>query len=168
MKNRTRLVLAATVLLLMHAAVLIGGFLAPYDPAQQNRGLPFAPPTRLHVIEASGTFHIRPFVYALIPVEGSISEYREDTTRTFPIQLLHLQRTGAMSGAEQSSHHLFGVEQPARIFLLGSDGYGTRPILPPAARRAHLSFRGIVRRRALAGRGNVVWSVGWFLRQKRG
>jgi peptide/nickel transport system permease protein len=61
--------LAATVLVAIHAAALGAGFLAPYRPTEQARALPYAPPTSLHVVDASGRLHLRPFVYALVDDE---------------------------------------------------------------------------------------------------
>jgi hypothetical protein len=63
----TRAGLIATVLAGLHLLVLLAGFAAPYDPVEQTRTLPFAPPSRLHVVDADGAFHLRPFVYALAP-----------------------------------------------------------------------------------------------------
>jgi len=124
MNQRTRLVLAVSLLVALHAAVLLGGFISPYDPALQVRTLPFCPPTKIHFVDVSGTFHLRPFVYGWIPVEGSFAEYREDRSQRYPLQFLPLKKTVVNAGVESSSRHLFGVAEPARIFLLGSDGYG--------------------------------------------
>ncbi len=100
---------AILVLLALHVAVLLAGFLAPYDYADQHRGFPYAPPSRIHFIDAAGRFHARPFVYGLAP-DGAGS-YREETARLYPLRFgLH--------------GRLFGVDDPGLIFLLGSDGYG--------------------------------------------
>jgi len=37
---------------LLHLAVFAAGFLSPYDVAEQDRELPFAPPTRIHFVDA--------------------------------------------------------------------------------------------------------------------
>jgi peptide/nickel transport system permease protein len=124
MSHRTQLVLAVIGLALVHGAVLFAGFLAPYDPAQQNRALPFVPPTRVHMVDANGSFHLRPFAYAWTPVEGEFGLYREDTTRPYPLQWFVCDDNESREGASRQSHHLFGIGEPAKIFLLGSDGFG--------------------------------------------
>ena len=40
--------------------VMLAGWLAPYDYAEQHRDYPFAPPTHVHFTDAAGRFHLRP------------------------------------------------------------------------------------------------------------
>jgi peptide/nickel transport system permease protein len=96
-------------LLVIHAAVLLAGFLAPYGYADQHRDFPYAPPSRVRFFDVAGRFHARPFVYGLAP--DSAGGYREDPARPYPL------RVG-------SRGRLFGVDEPGVIFLLGSDAYG--------------------------------------------
>ena len=114
----------AFVLVGLHLLVLLAGFAAPYDPVAQARALPFAPPVRLHVVDANGAFHARPFVYALAPDPNNIDAYVEDTTQRFPVQLLVSGAPYTLLPGVESRIHLFGVEAPARISLLGTDGFG--------------------------------------------
>jgi peptide/nickel transport system permease protein len=115
---------ALAALILTHTVVLLAGFFAPYDFASQNRLLPFAPPTRIHFVDAKGKLHIRPFMYRWKPIKGSGTEYTEDRSVAWPIRFL-------VSGVQYkifwilvSQRHLFGTDEPARIFLIGSDAYG--------------------------------------------
>ena len=119
-----RAVAMACVLAGLHLAVLLAGFAAPYDPIEQARALPFAPPTRVHVFDASGGFHLRPFVYALTPDPNNFDGYVEDTTQRFPLHLMVSGASYALVPGIESRVHLFGVESPARISLLGTDGFG--------------------------------------------
>ena len=73
--------LLASVLVLLHLIVAFAGFVAPYDPVQQVRSVPFAPPTGLHFWDASGEFHLRPFVYAQVPEQGNYDAYVDDTSQ---------------------------------------------------------------------------------------
>ena len=91
---RRRLALAAIAIVAI--AVFGAGFFAPYDEAAQNRTRPLEPPSRIHFMWPGGTIG-RPFVIH----EG----------RAAPIRFFHNGR-------------LFGVDEPARIFLLGTDEYG--------------------------------------------
>jgi peptide/nickel transport system permease protein len=97
-------------LIFLHAIVLLGGFLGPYDPAEQNRTSALLPPTPIHFFEAHGRFHMRPFVAG---THGSYSVrffMSGSPYRALGLFTLHT--------------HLFGVEEPGRIFLLGTDEYG--------------------------------------------
>lgn len=108
-RNKPRLALA--VLAISHGLVLLAGFFAPYDSTSQDRDLPYAPPTRLHFIDGQGKLHIRPFVYRLSASGVDGESYREETSVVYPIHFFE-------------RHHFFGVDPPAKIFLMGSDAYG--------------------------------------------
>jgi peptide/nickel transport system permease protein len=89
-------------LIVLHIAVLAAGFLAPYDPTEQNRTSVLQAPTSVHFVDDLGKLHARPF---LTTPDG----------RIYPIRFF-------VSG---SSHtHLFGVDEPGRIFLAGTDEFG--------------------------------------------
>jgi len=114
MRWRARIAVPLALLAALHAVVLLAGWVAPYPYAEQHRDFPYAPPARVHFIDGSGRFHLRPFVYGLAAGEAP-GEYREDRSRIFPIRLLP---------ASSGGRRLFGVESPGMLFLLGSDGYG--------------------------------------------
>jgi peptide/nickel transport system permease protein len=97
-------------LFVLHALVVLAGWVAPYDYAEQHREYPFAPPTRLHFRDAAGRLHLRPLVYGVTADFGT-GDYREDRGRAYPVELL-------MNG------RLFGVASPGVLFLWGSDGFG--------------------------------------------
>jgi peptide/nickel transport system permease protein len=113
--------LAALGLAAVHVAALGAAFLAPYAPEQQTRTLPYAPPTPLHFVDADGRFHLRPFVYALVEEEDGSGRYREDRAQAFPLRLL-VRDLDPLDGSGR--WRLFGVDEPGRIFLLGTDGFG--------------------------------------------
>jgi peptide/nickel transport system permease protein len=48
MKRRSKIGLAVALLVILHAAILLAGFIAPYPYAEQHRDFPLAPPARLH------------------------------------------------------------------------------------------------------------------------
>jgi peptide/nickel transport system permease protein len=108
----------------LHLAVLTAGFLSPYDVAEQDRELPFAPPTRIHFVDGQGKTHWRPFVCLLAEDPGQFGVYHEDIQKCFPIRFLVQGTTYKLGGVFQSSRHLFGVDPPARLFLMGTDGFG--------------------------------------------
>jgi peptide/nickel transport system permease protein len=124
MKDRGKIVAAVVFLLALHLAILLAGFVAPYQPAAQNRDYPYAPPTRLHFVDARGNFHLRPFVYQTVARPDSLYEYTEDRSRQYPVHFLVFASACKIAGWVQSHTHLFGVDAPAQIFLAGTDNYG--------------------------------------------
>jgi peptide/nickel transport system permease protein len=98
----------------VYVAVLAAGFLTPYDPLHQNRDHAFAPPTRLHFVDAAGTLHVRPFVYA--PDGG--------TGTSSPVRFFVRGNPYRIAGLFSSDRHLFGTDGAVPLFLLGTDEYG--------------------------------------------
>jgi peptide/nickel transport system permease protein len=123
LRTRTGILIAG--LLGLHLILLFAGFVAPYDPTTQDRELPYAPPTRLHFTDTSG-FHLRPFVYASTRVlEGDqAGSYQEERTHAYPVRFLARGPGYKLLGVYETTVHLFGVAGPAKILLLGTDGYG--------------------------------------------
>jgi len=117
---RTRTVILIVLLAALHLVILCAGFVAPYDPAAQNRDLPYAPPTRLHCWDASG-FHLRPFVYAWTPTDDG---YREDQTRAYPVHAFVRGDSYSFLGLADTNLHLFGVDDPGKLLLFGTDAFG--------------------------------------------
>jgi peptide/nickel transport system permease protein len=95
MKEGNRAIARRTALLvLLHLPVIFAGFVAPYDPARQYRDLVYEPPSSIE-------WFPRPAVI----VRQSGKELRAP---------IHLFRGG----------HLFAVDPPAHLFLLGTGRYG--------------------------------------------
>jgi peptide/nickel transport system permease protein len=122
MSSRSRLLVALIVLVVLHLAVACAGFFAPYDPAAQDRQHPYAPPMRLHFVDATGRTHLRPFFYALAPRAGSFDEYEENRANPVPVKLFVRGAPYSVLGVLPLRTHLFGADAP--VYLLGSDGYG--------------------------------------------
>src|SRR5215467_5829639 len=108
MTRRVRI--AAGVLFALHAVVLLAGYFAPYDYDEQHRDYPYAPPTHVHIFDAQGRFHLRPFVYGNVQ-ELPSGKYREDRSHMYPVRFFPGGR-------------LFGVADPGVLFLCGTDGFG--------------------------------------------
>jgi peptide/nickel transport system permease protein len=120
MRNRGRIRLLILLLAGLHAFVLFAGFFAPYDAGEQQRELSYASPTKLHFTDASG-FHLRPFIYAVLTAPDG---YREDDAQKYPVHFLVKGGSYSILGLFNSDRHLFGVDAPARILVLGSDAFG--------------------------------------------
>ena len=107
-----------------HLSVLFAGFFAPYSFEAQSRELVFAPPTRIHFVDAQHRFHARPFIYRQILRQGSFAEYEENRESTYPLYFFVPGAEYKALGIFKSRRHLFGTAQQARIFLMGTDAYG--------------------------------------------
>jgi peptide/nickel transport system permease protein len=110
-------------LIFLHAFVLAAGFVAPYDPVQQDRGRPYAPPTAIHFVDAAGKFHVHPFVYPQHVREGSFDQYEDDHARRIPVKFFVTGASYHPLGVIPGTLHLFGAEGGS-VNLLGTDGYG--------------------------------------------
>jgi peptide/nickel transport system permease protein len=120
MRNRLHVWFLIFLLASLHGVALLAGFFGPYDAKEQDRSLPYAPPTRLHFAGASG-FHFRPFVYASV---SDLEGYREDRTKEYPLHCFVKGSSYSLLGIFESDLHLFGVDSPARIMFLGADAFG--------------------------------------------
>ena len=121
MSRKTKLLLF--FLLSLHLVVLAAGFFAPYDPIQQDRNRPYAPPTSIHFVDSTGRIHLRPFVYPQRPKEGSFDQYEDDHTTLIPAKFFVSGDSYHFLGFIPCTLHLFGAEgAPANLF--GTDGYG--------------------------------------------
>jgi peptide/nickel transport system permease protein len=123
MIERSHILRWLLVLGALHAMVACAGFLAPYDPVQQDREHPYLPPMRVHVVDQSGHPHLRPFFYAARVREGSFDQFDEDTGKGFPLRFFVTGAQYRLLGFLPCRVHLFGTEG-TRVYLLGSDGFG--------------------------------------------
>ncbi len=123
MRRRKKLAVLAAALVALHAMVLFAGFFAPYDVTAQSRELPFAPPTRLRFADAAGNWSARPYIHSWVSRPGAYGEYEEDRGR-YAVRFFVDGAPYRLAGVFTTRLHLFGVDSPARVFLLGSDAYG--------------------------------------------
>ena len=120
------------ILLVLHAAVLFAGLLAPYDYAEQHRDYSYAPPTPVH-------FGPRPFVY------GTTIDFQEDRTHVYPIRFF-------------TSGRLFGVDPGGVVFLAGTDAFG-RDVFSRILNGGRISIATGLIATALALGIGLVWGV---------
>ena len=111
------------VLGVLHVVVLCAGFFSPYDPGEQDRLRPYLPPMRLHLVDASGHLHLRPFAYSEKLREGSFDQYEEDTAHSYPLRFFAHGSPYRLLGFLSFRVHFFGA-QNERIYLLGTDAFG--------------------------------------------
>ena len=110
-------------LAVLHGIVAAAGFFAPYDPTEQDRERPYLPPMKIHLVDAQGHFHLRPFFYAEHLRAGSFDQFEESTDQPIPLRFFVGGAGYRLFGLLPSGMHLFGA-QASRIYLLGTDAYG--------------------------------------------
>jgi peptide/nickel transport system permease protein len=122
--RRSPLALAGGALLaLFYALALLAPFVAPYAQDELDRSRFYHPPQGLHWRDATGRLHLRPFVHATAPGR-SIFEYGEDRSRELPLRFFVRGFRYRLLGILPAERHLFGVDAPGRVNLLGTDPAG--------------------------------------------
>jgi peptide/nickel transport system permease protein len=66
----------------------------------------------------------RPFVYGIIAEDNLLKIYSEDRNEKYPIKLFTRGDEYNILWSIRSNIHLFGVDEPGRFFILGSDQLG--------------------------------------------
>ncbi|MEC0228310.1 ABC transporter permease [Paenibacillus alba] len=114
-------------LALLYAVALFAQFIAPYGLQSYDSKYVNVSPMGVRFIDAEGKFHIKPFVYDL-KSERDPQTMRKifvpDTAKRYPLQLFVQGEKYKFLGLIPTSTHLLGVEEPGRVFLLGTDGMG--------------------------------------------
>lgn len=137
-------VLSAALLIGFYSVALLAEFAAPYDPEGMFIQYKMAPPTRIHIRDAEGRFHL-PFVYKIVrerDPETLQNLYEEDTTVRYPIRFFVRGTPYKFWGRWPCDLHLFGLLVPHEeqgVHLLGSDRLG-RDLLSRACYGARISL----------------------------
>lgn len=123
MKPGNKLLWALLSLGVIHMVVILAGFVAPYGYANQDRMHAYTAPMRPHFKDCAGNFHLRPFIYVPQGDGDSLTTQAPNCSQRAPIYLFVSGEPYTILGVH-ADRHLFGVQPPARLFLLGSDGFG--------------------------------------------
>jgi peptide/nickel transport system permease protein len=123
-RNRTAM-FGLWILGLLYLASIFAGFLAPYRYDNGATKFPFHPPmiTRIRIFDEEGRLS-RPFVYGIIAEDNLLKIYSEDRNEKYPIKLFTRGDEYNILWSIRSNIHLFGVDEPGRFFILGSDQLG--------------------------------------------
>ena len=143
-RHRLAIVGGVTVLL-FYGAGICAGFLSPNDPRQRVAKLKDHPPMRLRFVDIDGHLHLRPFVYRIDTGQDPDTWepiFVEDTSTRYPVRWFSRGWEYRLWGLFPSRLHLFTVEAPGVLFLLGSDTLGARPVLPQPARSPPVAVGG--------------------------
>jgi peptide/nickel transport system permease protein len=125
-RNRLAMI-GGTFLIFMYLTSLFAGFLAPYGVRTTFETYVSAPPQGIRFRDADGQFHLRPFVYGLdsaVDPQTFRRRYVPITEEIYPIRFFVEGPSYRLFGLIPTNRHLFGAEEPGRIFLLGTDRQG--------------------------------------------
>ncbi|MGL4611033.1 MAG: ABC transporter permease [Trueperaceae bacterium] len=124
-------IIGGIILIFLYLAAIFAGFLAPYGLNEYTRrpNYSFHPPTKIHWIDPETGRLTRPFIY---PTKSERDPdtlqkvYVENTSEKYPIKFFHSRPESSYTilGLFKSDIHLFGVDEPARIFLWGTNSLG--------------------------------------------
>lgn len=123
--SRNRLaVQCACLLLILYAGALSAGFLAPYSSQNEDRNYSYAPPTAVKILD--GDKIVWPYVPAMRLTfnEYNARVYTIDSAHQYPVRFFVPGDEYRFLGLFPCRYHLFGVEGPGRIYLLGADARG--------------------------------------------
>jgi peptide/nickel transport system permease protein len=124
-KHRLAL-LGSTILAGFLTIVLFAEFLAPVGALSRNVEYLYGPPQHVHFVDASGQFHLRPFVYALeyrMNPETFLLEVQEDTDERWPIYFFVKGEPYKLWNLIPADLHLYGTKE-GFVHLLGTDKLG--------------------------------------------
>ena len=124
MKKSPLAIAGGLLLAVFYLLAMLAPFVAPYTQEVMDRSKYFHPPQRLHWIHADGHFSLRPYVREARLVDVGSFEYQDDPSRELPLRFFVHGAPIRILGLVPTTIHLYGVDPPGRVFLLGSDSFG--------------------------------------------
>jgi len=121
-KHRMALI-GGAVLLVLYLMVVFAELLAPYSLDYADRERFFHPPILPHFRDAQGV-SLRPFVNLTTLTDPGLRKYTANPSRRYYVRFFVRGEPYRLFGVVPWSIHFFGVDEPARIFLMGTDQSG--------------------------------------------
>jgi len=118
--------IALLVLIFLYFCACFADPLTPYSMYYNDPDLANAPPSSVYFEDDKGQW-TWPYVFAVkrsFDPQTFAQTYKEDESKAYPIRLFLKGEQYNILGFIPGDIHLFGVDSPARIFLLGSDMNG--------------------------------------------
>ncbi len=118
-------VIGAVVVLIMYGIAIFHGFLAPYDKLTRSEYMYMRPQT-LQFNDGNG-FSLRPYVFGITATSDPKTFTRTfviDESVRYPVKFFTPGDTYSFLGLFNTDIHLFGVDAPGHIYLLGTDDLG--------------------------------------------
>lgn len=121
-KHRMAL-LGGGVLIVLYTLAIFAEFLAPYTLDYADRERFFHPPIIPKFRDAQG-FSPRPFVHGTTLVDPGLRRFDVDPTQRYYLRFFVRGQPYRFFGIFPSTLHFIGVDEPGRIFLMGTDQSG--------------------------------------------
>ncbi len=125
---RNRLAVGGAIALAtLYLLVIFADFITPYDHLRVNEDFVLRPPQRLRFVDSEGNFHLRPFVYGtqtVLDTENLVWLHEDDPSQIYPLRFFVRGRPYKLLGLFETDIHLYGVDEPGTVFLLGTDRLG--------------------------------------------
>lgn len=114
----------ASVLLVFYLAVMLAGFVAPYDPYVSQQDGALLPPTQIYWRNEAGRFigpHVYPTTQGAVDLETGDRALIVDYTKPSPLALFVKGNSYKLLGVIPSEIHLLGTTGEGKLNLLGTD-----------------------------------------------
>ena len=111
----------------IYILVFLGPFLAPNEYTYQNKDYVFGPPSKFTLIGPSGRLGLQPYMYAMttqLNAENFTFVFVLDESKKLPVKFFNEGDSYALFGFIKTNVHLFGVDAPYRVYLMGADALG--------------------------------------------
>lgn len=125
--KRNRLAMAGFfILVLLYFSAIFANFISPYGCDNEQRNRSYNPPTRLYFFDSHGKFHLLPYIYNYTYKFDKFYRriYSLDKSKRYPVKFFMRGDEYKLLGIFSTNLHFFGVDEPARIYLLGADSRG--------------------------------------------
>jgi peptide/nickel transport system permease protein len=116
--------LSRLLALMLVSAAAFSDFLAPCPPDVLDLNQFFAPPSRIHFLDAQGEFHWRPFVYRMELADLEQARYRERMDHAYPLEFFCAGYRYLFLGFIPASIHLVGCRSGGSFHPWGTDDLG--------------------------------------------
>lgn len=116
--------LLTTILICM---AVFADFLSPTNAIRPNMQNAYTRPQRLYFVSSDGRLHLRPFVFAqqqVLDPKTFLPTWQPDLSKPYPLRFMVQGYEYKLLGIFPSRLHLYGVEEGATVFLLGTDKFG--------------------------------------------
>jgi peptide/nickel transport system permease protein len=112
------------ILLLFYGLAAVAPFVAPYTESAMDRERYYHPPQSLRWIDAQGSFRLIPVVRQTRLADARSFRYEEEPGNERPLRFFVTGEPYRLFGVLPMRRHLFGVDAPGHVYLLGTDSFG--------------------------------------------
>jgi peptide/nickel transport system permease protein len=116
-------IIGGVILTLMYLMAVLAPFLAPYSQEEMDRQRYFHPPQSVRWVGTDG-FSFRPFVRGTRLDSAGSFQYVDEAKSEHPVRFFVRGSRYTLLGLLETDVHLFGVDAPGRIYVLGTDSFG--------------------------------------------